>query len=266
MPSVEGQAHSACPTPITARTHTRPTTALSGTERAGDGNDVTAADARLRFVQENHRDALDALHCEVQLLQEKNADLAFKLTMTEQMSTDLVAARDKAARLEEREAQLMAALAQQTARAEAAEAKLANVGAAAIAPIREGNANVEASLRQQIAALERQLAQQATVASPPRPRVTYTEYSVSTSTVSSSSCATAGGAVLAPSPPRKSSGMLGARQRQHPLLRRASTALAVDPRPGPRSNPTPSHVMDAPIGSLPQYPEPVPPIRIAGDH
>eukprot|EP00037_Helgoeca_nana_P002753 m.35901 g.35901 ORF g.35901 m.35901 type:complete len:252 (+) comp12818_c0_seq1:170-925(+) len=208
------------------------------------------SDASYRFMEESHRSALEALHCEVQLLQQKNADMSFRLLLTEQISTDLAEAQVRVEALELRETQLLGALAAQPPSVEHPELNTIPTSDVKIASLQrklDVAAELETSLRGKLKAMEIQSMH--THAAPP-PRVQYTEFSPATR------IPIGDGGPLVPSPPRKSPGGRGQRLRQHQLFRRASS-LGIEQRVGRVSAPDPEVL----VGSLPAYPEAMPPIR-----
>lgn len=165
------------------------------------------------------------------------------------MRADLADARLRIEALERREAELLKSLEAETARADTAVSKATATNQDTALELQQKldrAAVVEAQLREELKSVESQLQLQ----SPPK--VQYAEYSTSPKSQSGTS--------LAPSPPRKSPKALGQRLRQHQLFRRASS-LAVE-QSGSRTNPEGGQLL---VGSLPQYPDPVPPIRASAD-
>jgi len=214
-----------------------------------DSSQQAAAEASLRFLQDSHHKALDALHGEVGLLQQKNADLSFRLLMMEELSTDLAAAKGRIRELEDQSAELAKKASTEATQAAAATAA-AEAATAAVARATEqleAAAGIEAGLRDRVKVLERQFTAAQSLS--PTAKVRYT--------TSASAGAVEGAAVAPhrPSPPRPAA---GGRIRQHTLFRRASS-IQID-----RSTAV-AEPEELQRNSLPQYPEPVPPIRASGD-
>lgn len=163
---------------------------------------------------------------------------------------DLAEAQVRVEALELRETQLLGALAAQPPSVEHPELNTIPTSDVKIASLQrklDVAAELETSLRGKLKAMEIQSMH--THAAPP-PRVQYTEFSPATR------IPIGDGGPLVPSPPRKSPGGRGQRLRQHQLFRRASS-LGIEQRVGRVSAPDPEVL----VGSLPAYPEAMPPIR-----
>lgn len=252
-----------------------------------------AVEPSLEFVRKQHADTLSSLHAEVQLLRQKNSDLSFRLLGLEPAADEVEACRRTVAELRERERVLTAAAATAT---NAHTGQLAQLNALvaerdatieALTQALEGSALRSQEQEERTRALEADLALRSAgpaqmVLQLHRAKLQYKETADSPAVpvgsggagaLDPSEPSTRGVApTLRPSPPKRAPPI--SRLGGKGLFRRATytnvdqTRLNVYNRSGPQPSPpsygNPDRISPEPVGELPAYPEPVPPIGTTG--
>ena len=236
-----------------------------------------AVEPSLEFVRKQHADTLSSLHAEVQLLRQKNSDLSFRLLGLEEGGGE---AERTVAELQEREraaanahtgqlAQLNALVAERDATIEALTQALEGSALRSSRAFEADLALRAAGPAQMVLQLHRaKLQYKETADSPAVPAGSGGAGALDPSEPSTQGAAP----TLRPSPPKRAPpiGRLGGKG----LFRRATytnvdqTRLNVYNRSGPQPSPpsygNPDRISPEPVGELPAYPEPVPPIGTTG--